>query len=290
MESINILICQLAVTQKKDLLREWVEAEEVKDQLERVWSIIDGSPCNFAVFPETCYFPEFYSNYVKHSENRLIIAGSSYNDEGLNETHVFENGKHRAIRKIFPSPVEVMELNHPNTSQPDSIIREWENDIENDIWPDYFIDIPGGLKAAVLTCMDYYRLGYFLANSSIISPRLWGMVAPSSNGRQDIFLRLTRAIHDVNEKVYSIVVNSRDNSRPTGWNQGGSYIYGPITGNVKRQMTELGQSDSHNSAIYRLGENASLLSMRLSPGDNITFFARSKNFHSNPTRIKEYEL
>ena len=290
MSCINVLICQLAVTQKKDHLREWVELSEVEEQIQRVWSIMDETAANLVVFPETCYFPELSNVYAERSESAVIIAGSAYNEKGLNETHIYQNGNHRVIRKIFPSPVEVMELNYPNDRQPDLVIKEWEKNIQNGKWSDYFIDLPGGRKAVVLTCMDYYRLGYYIANSSIISPHLWGMIAPSSNGKQDIFLRLTAAIHDLNEKVYSIVINSRNNSRPSGWDQGGSYVYGPITGNVKSKMVDIGQTDSHVSAIYTLGDGAQALSMSLIPGEDVTFFARSKDFLSNPTNIREFNL
>ena len=290
MGSTNVLICQLAVAQKKDMMREWVDYADVEDQVRRAWQIADETHADLVIFPETCYFPELFDEYTKRSEKRIIVAGTGYNDAGINEAHVFQNKRHLALRKIFPSPIEVMELNHPNTLRPDEVIKDWETRIQRGDWPDYFISLPDGRKAVVLTCMDYYRLGYYLAGSSLISPKLWGMIAPASNGRQDIFLRLSGAIHDANDKVYSIVVNSRNETRPPDNDQGGSYIYGPITSNVRSKMLSIGQTDTHFSAIYRLGDGAESLALSLLPGEDITFFARSKDFFSTPTNVKHYDL
>ena len=272
------------------MMKEWVELKEVEDQVKRIWEIMDETHYDLVVFPETCYFPDLSDEYVKRSENCIIVAGSGYNEEGVNETHVYQNKCHCVLRKIFPSPFEVMELNHPNNNWPDEIIKDWETQIQKNTWPDYFISLPDGRKAVILNCMDYYRLGYYLAASSVISPKLWGMIVPSSNGRQDVFLRLTGAIHDANEKVYSIIVNSRDKNRRAKEDQGGSYVYGPITRNVKGKMVGIGQTNDHSSAIYQLGDDAEALAMNLLPGEDVTFFARSKNFFSNPTNIVKFNL
>ena len=290
MQSANILLCQLEVSQRKDMLREWVEAEEAWPQLERCWELMREENSDLVVIPETCYLEEYEEQYSEYSRGRIIVAGTAYDDAGINSAHVFKDGKHVVLRKIFTSPVEVMELNHPNTRRPDEIVREWESRIVRGDIPEYFVEMPGGGLAAILTCMDYYRLGYYIANSTVISPLLWGLVAPSSNGQQGLFLRLSQAMHDVCDRVYSIVVNSRDNSRPSGWDQGKSYVYGPITRNVKEHMRGLGQTDEHLSAIYRMGDGASALSMRLVPGGAITFFARSQGFRSTPTHVREMPL
>lgn len=289
----RVLMCQLVAKQRYNTQKSWIELDEVRPQFEKCWEIIRREKVGLAIFPETSYLPELYDTYRELSENCLIIAGSLYNEDSINETHVFgPNGYYKVLPKLFPSPKEVMELHHPNQRIPDQIIKGWEADVQKGHWPDYFPLLGDGSdkRIAILNCMDYYRLGYYVANSSILSPHIWALISPCSNGQQEIFTRLSGAIHDANERVYSMVVNSNNASRPAGASQGLSYIMGPVTFNVRRLLAAIGQENDHFSYIYQLGEGAEALSMDLMDGADVRFFARSKDFFSNPANISRVDL
>lgn len=292
--TIRVLLCQLKVRQKRNYQRAWVEYEEAQPQLERCWALVEEHKPDLVVLPETCYFPQIEDTYRQMAaDGRLVVAGSAYSEASVNETHIFAaDGSHCALPKIFPSPKEIMELNHPNRQVADVLIAEWEAGIKAGRWPDYFplIDAERGRRIAVLTCMDYYRLGYYVANSSVMSPHVWGLVSPSSNPQQEIFLRLAEAVHDANERVYSMVLNSHNESRVAGSSQGESFVLGPITPNVKAMLEDNGQENPHFSFIYQLGEAPEALMMDLIDGEDVRFFARSKDFFSNPTNIRAFSL
>ncbi len=290
MATTKLLLCQLSVTQLVNLKREWVEFAEVKAQLAKCHELIVERKPDITVMPETCYFPHFETFYTTMSVGRLIVAGSRYNEDGVNETHVFCDGKHTALRKLFPSPKEVMENNHPNCNRPDMLFSEWENEVRQGHWPDYFVLLPGTDQVvAILNCMDYYRLGYYVANSSVIAPKLWGIVSPCSNGQQDIFVRLSQAIHDSSSRIYSIVVNSANASRHDDSSQGESYVYGPVTRNIKAHLAKMHRWDEkHPAAICHLkaSRQAQALLMDLLPPRKVEFFARDSSFRSNPINVE----
>lgn len=288
----RLLICQMSVEQRRDLTREWVNLSEVESQLTNSLGLIKQLKPNLVVMPETCYFPEYKERYRAASASRLIVAGSYYNDDGINQTHYFLNGEHAVLDKLFPSPKEVMEINYPSTMQPDELFANWESQIRQETWPEYFVRLPNGDQyVVILNCMDYYKLGYYVASSSLIAPQLWGIVSPCSNGQQDIFLRLSQAMHDSNSRLYSIVVNSNNASRSADSDQGMSYVYGPATRNIKEYCAEkYGWTDPHPAAICHLGTGAKAVVMDLLPPPKVEFFARSRDFRSNPTGIKIFDL
>ncbi len=290
----RVMLCQLKAKQRHIIQKSWVVYDEVRPQLERCFALIEEQKPQLVVLPETCYIPQLYDTYKSLAQDCFIVAGSAYNDDGINETHMFgPNGFYSVVPKIFPSPKETMEYNHPNTKMPDLVLKQWEAEVERGEWPPYFpvIDEKNGQRLAVLNCMDYYRMGYFVANSSVISPHIWGIVSPCSNGQQEVFFRLAGAIHDANDLIYSFVVNSHNQTRPPGSTQGQSFVMGPITHNTKALLSlQTGQKDDHFAYIYKLGEDAEVLFLDLIDGKDVCFFARSKDFKSTPTNIQRVSL
>ena len=287
------MIFQLAMHQKRDLNKAWIDYAQVESQLDKCWELMREHRPALAIFPELCYFPEVLPIYEELSRSCLIIAGSFYDENGVNTTQLFgPNGFQCQLPKLFPSPKEVMELNHPGTRRADELVRAWEEEVKAGKWPPYFQPIgeKPGRYLAILTCMDYYRLAYYIANSTVLSPHIWGIAAPSSNGQMDVFFRLSGAIHDLNERMYSIVVNSRNEGRLAISSQGCSYVMGPITYNMKTMLSQSGQENEHFSFISQLGEGAEAVCMDLIDGARVRFFARSKDFQSNPTNIQFFSL
>ncbi|NLW78230.1 MAG: hypothetical protein GXY32_02305 [Ruminococcaceae bacterium] len=295
--AVRVLMFQLKVRQQRDWQRSWVEYADVAPMMAHCFEIARRHQPDLVVFPETCYIAALDGEYRKLAQHSVVVAGSAYNAQSVNETHLYlPDGEHRVLPKLFPSPWEIMELNHPNQQVPDQVIARWEAGIRRGEWPPYFpvVDKASGKRLAILNCMDYYRLGYYVGNSSLISPHVWGMVSPCSNTQQSVFFRLSEVIHDTNERIYSIVVNSHNEARAPGSSQGESYVMGPITYNVKKMLEGQGQGKSrengHFSFIYQLESEPEALMMDLIDGSDVRFFARSKDFYSNPTGITRIKL
>ena len=96
---LKILGIQLKVDLDCDELNEYlIENDILYKQMSKVKELISKKNPDIIALPEMCYIKELEDHYLKVSKNKLIIAGSIYQN-GINHTVVFNNKNKYLIRK-----------------------------------------------------------------------------------------------------------------------------------------------------------------------------------------------
>ena len=96
---IKILGVQLKVDLDCDEINEYlIENDSLYKQMSKVKELISKKCPDIIALPEMCYIKEMDDYYLKISKNKLIVAGSIYQN-GINYTVVFNNKNKYLIRK-----------------------------------------------------------------------------------------------------------------------------------------------------------------------------------------------
>lgn len=239
-------------------------------QIDDSFILIDKNNPDLIIYPELAYSDSYYLLLKQLSYDRLIVAGSVYR-ENINMTIVFFNGQLYEIPKLYASNQEPMVRYIDKLDTEEAIHKLVDHTF-------YFKD----KKIVILNCMEYYNLAYYLARED---KDIFALVCPCCNNKMNLFKMESQAIHNHNENIYSIVVNSFGTYNEKPFATGESYIYGPIQRQEKLWLSEDGIiNDNHNSSILNLGDKASYFYGEFT--NNLKRFGRSDDYINNPRKVK----
>lgn len=241
-----------------------------RKQMEDSFKLIDRNNPDLVIYPELAYNDYYYEMFRQLSIDRLIVAGSIYR-ENINTTIVFLDGNLLEIPKLYASNQEPMVRYIEKIDTEEAINRLDDHTF-------YF----SGKKVVILNCMEYYNLAYYLARED---KDIFALICPCCNNKMNLFKMESQAIHNHNENIYSVVVNSFGTYNGKSFATGESYIYGPIQRQEKMWLVEDGiTSDNHNSSILNLGEDVSYFYGEFT--NNLKRFGRSDDYINNPQKVK----
>lgn len=245
-----------------------------KKEMSDSFKLIDSNKPDLVVYPELAYNDCYYEELKQLSFDRLIVAGSIYR-ENINTTIVFFDGKLLEIPKLYASNQEPM-VRYIEKLRIEEAIRKLDNHI-------FYIN---DKKVVILNCMEYYNLAYYLARED---KDIFALVSPCCNNKLNLFKMESQAIHNHNENIYSIVVNSFGTYNGESFATGESYIYGPIQKQEKIWLEEEGISgDNHNSSILNLRNEVSYFYGEFT--NNLNRFGRSDDYINNPQKVKVLKI
>lgn len=241
-----------------------------RKQMEESFKLIDCNKPDLVIYPELAYNDCYYEMFRQLSFERLIVAGSIYR-ENINTTIVFFDGNLLEIPKLYASNQEPMVRYIEKIDTEEAINRLDDHTF-------YF----NGKKVVILNCMEYYNLAYYLARED---KDIFALICPCANNKMNLFKMESQAIHNHNENIYSVVVNSFGTYNGKIFATGESYIYGPIQRQEKMWLMEDGiTSDNHNSSILNLEDGASYFYGEFT--NNLKRFGRSDDYINNPQKVK----
>ena len=84
-----------------------IETDEVLNQIESAFQIIEKYTPDIIMFPEMTYLERYDETYQKLSISRILVAGSYYKS-GINTTVIFSDGVKHEIPKFYASGAEPM--------------------------------------------------------------------------------------------------------------------------------------------------------------------------------------
>jgi len=272
MDYLKVLGCQLKVVLDSDGKNEFlVNPSYLREQIEFIKEIIKLKNPDVVIFPEMCYLEEMQDYFMDISHDKLIVAGSIYEDEH-NTTKVFSNGSLFNVVKCNASGAEPMVRTIQSIST--------EEFLKHHLLSHTFM--VKDKKIVVLNCMEYYQNAYYIAREC---PDVFGIISICSNSNVDVFLEETRAIHNHNEKIYTFMVNCVSNYMGKDYGKGYSYVYGPIQGHEKEWLLMDGiKFDEHVSSILRLGEDSEYFYGEFI--NDFSRFGRSDNYLNNPRGVE----
>lgn len=267
---LKILGFQLELDLKSTGRREFVlENEKYKKQMEETFILINEYNPDLVIYPELVYTDFYYSNFLELSKGRLIVAGSVYRDS-INTSIVFQNEEVFEIPKLYASNQEPMVR----------FIDKLDYRIALKMFDDHIFYI-NKRKIVLLNCMEYYNLAYYLARED---NDIFALVSPCCNNKMNLFKMETQAIHNHNDNIYSIVVNSVGTYNEESFSTGDSYVYGPIQKMESKWLQEEGViNDKHNSSILNL-KGSSYFYGEFT--NNLKRFGRSDDYINNPRKVK----
>lgn len=271
MEYLKILGFQLKVNLACDHYKEYlVICKKYQEQIVESLKIIDRLSPDIVIYPEMCYSEDYDSEFIKLSKDKLIIAGSIY-EENKNITVVYNNQVRHNIEKRYASGAEPM-TRYIDYLEPDEFISKYLDEHT------FFIK---GKKIVVLNCMEYYHVAYYLARKY---PDIFALISPCSNNNQSVFIEESKALHNHNENIYSFVVNCISDYNDKSYAKGESYIYGPIQHHEKEWLKKEGmESDKHNSSILALNGESSYFYGEFT--NNLVPYGRSDRYINNPKKV-----
>lgn len=272
MDYLKVLGCQVKVVLDSNGKVEFlVNPDDLKEQLMFVKDIIKLKNPDVVILPEMCYLEDMYDYFMNLSHNKLIVAGSIYQNN-RNTTKVFSDGKLYDIRKCNASGAEPM-VRTIQSILPEEFLKQQ--------LPSHTFMVKDK-RIVVLNCMEYYQNAYYIAREC---PDVFGIISICSNSNVGVFLDESRAIHNHNEKIYTFMVNCVSNYMGKDYAKGVSYVYGPIQGHEKEWllMDEI-KSDEHVSSILRLGDESEYFYGEFI--NDFSRFGRSDNYLSNPRGVE----
>jgi hypothetical protein len=285
---MKMLGLQLEVEENIEGLREFINESIIIDKIKKSFKLIKSLEPDIVLFPEMCYIPSIHKDYLSLSYNRLIVAGSHYNDQNENITVIYQNGKMFTLPKIYPSPDEPMFLSRINILEPTEIILKWENEIKEGLLPNYFFKTVNNKIAVVLNCIDYYKLAYYIARSPILSKDLLILLSPCSNNRVEVFIEESKAIHNHNVNIYSFIINACSVLNTQSYAVGKSYLFGVIDPYSNSNQFKSKQNIEHFSSILNIDNGNKAIF--IDTIDNFSLLKRSDLYQKNPKNIQIIDL
>jgi len=241
-----------------------------KKQMTDSFDLIDSNKPELVIYPELAYSDSYYEEFRQLSFNRLIVVGSIYR-ENINTTIVFLDGSLLEFPKLYASNQEPM-VRYIEKIDTETATHKLTDHIF------YFSD----KKIVILNCMEYYNLAYYLARED---KDIFALICPCCNNKMNLFKMESQAIHNHNENIYSIVVNSFGTYNGENFATGESYIYGPIQRQEKMWLMEDGiTNDNHNSSILNMGDGISYFYGEFT--NNLKRFGRSDDYINNPQKVR----
>ena len=279
---LSVCMFQLKIQCDCDSQNEFLlETDEVFKQLEKALDIISCEQPDITLFPEMTYLAKYESQFVKLSENRIIVAGSYYKNR-INTTIVFENGQKREIPKSYASGAEPMARKISYMSG-ERFVSEFLK--EHEFWIN-------DKKIYILNCMEYYHAAYYIARNPCLQKDCFGIFAICSNSNTRVFEEETVCIHNHNESLYTFILNSVSTYQGINYADGKSYIYGPISIHEKDWLRMEGIECKKNVChILSLStEKAECVYGKFVYPEYLSRFGRSDKYLNNPRDIKVLNL
>lgn len=269
---IKILGIQLKVELDCDQKNEYlIKNNSLYAQISKVKQLINKKNPDIIALPEMCYLEELEDYYIKKSKNKLIIAGSIYNN-GINYTIVFNNKVKYLIKKCNASGAEPMIRNQTNTST-DEFIK---------YYLDEHIFKIKNKKILILNCMEYYQHAYIISRKY---KDIFAIICICSNSNQKVFLEESKALHNHSENIYSFVINCVSNYQKKEYAKGNTYIYGPIQYHEQDWLKKEGfVIDNHSCSILQLSNKKEYFYGEFT--NNFSRFGRSDYYLNNPKKIE----
>lgn len=259
---------QLDCNSKNEYL---IKTKELELATKRMQEIINEKLADIIILPEMCYQEDLYNYWKDLSKDKLIIAGSIYN-EGENQTVIFSNNKSFFIPKCNASSAEPMVRFIEECSSLDFINKHLQEHI-------FWIK---GRKVVILNCMEYYQNAYSIARSA---NNLFALICICSNNNSKVFKEETRAIHNHCENLYTFMVNCISTYKNKPYAKGESYVYGPIQRQeqdwLKKERVII---DDHCSSILNLSSEPEYFYGEFT--NNFSRFGRSDEYKNNPKNIE----
>ena len=279
---LSVCMFQLKIQCDCDSQNEFLlETDEVFKQFEKALGIISFCQPDISLFPEMTYLEKYESQYLKLSENRIIVAGSHYKN-GINTTVVFENGQKREIPKSYASGAEPMARKISYISG-ERFVAEFLK--EHEFWIN-------DKKIYILNCMEYYHAAYYIARNPFLQKNLFGIFAICSNSNTRVFEEETVCIHNHNESLYTFVLNAVGTYQGGDYADGKSYIYGPISIHEKDWLRMEGIECKKNVChiLSLSSENAECVYGKFVYPEYLSRFGRSDKYLNNPRDVKVLNL
>ncbi len=272
MSELKILGLQLVVDLDCTSTDEYlIETMEFKEQMQEVKKLISTKNPDIVILPEMCYSEDYYEYFMNLSNNKLIVAGSIYNN-GINQTVVFFENKEYRIPKCNASGAEPMIRNIRKISNSEFLNQKLDSHT-------FIFD---NKKLIILNCMEYYQNAYYIARND---PNLFGILCICSNNNPKVFLDESRVVHNHCENIYTFMVNCVSTYKGVSYGTGESYIYGPIQQHEREWLKKEGIiSDEHPSSILKLGNDSEYFYGEFI--NDFSRFGRSDNYLNNPKMIE----
>lgn len=269
---IKVLGIQLKVDLDCNETNEYlIETKEYYDQIEKVKEVIHKKNPDIIAIPEMCYVEELDEYYLKLSKNKLIIAGSIYQN-GINYTVVFSNKNKYLIRKYNASGAEPM-IRFQESTTTDDFIKYHLNE--------HIFKIKEK-KILVLNCMEYYQHAYTISRKY---NDIFAIVCICSNSNQKVFIEESKAIHNHCENIYSFVINCISNYQKEEYAKGNTYIFGPIQYHEQDWLKKEGYDiENHSCSILKLSNKPEYFYGEFT--NNFSRFGRSDYYLNNPKNIE----
>ena len=274
---LSVCMFQLDVQLDCNSIDEYlIETNEVLNQIESAFQIIEKYQPDIAMFPEMTYLERFEERYSKLSTSRIIVAGSYYK-EGINTTIVFDNGVKHEIVKSYASGAEPL-ARHISFIKPTDFLQTKLKDHE------FWIK---GKKIYILNCMEYYHTAYFIARDDSLTDELFGIFTICSNSNTRVFEEETVCTHNHNEALYTFTLNCVSKYKGENYGDGKSYIYGPVSQHEKEWLRKEGieskQNVCHVLSLPRA--EAQFVYGEFVFHDKLSRFGRSDKYLNNPRNI-----
>lgn len=246
-----------------------IVSEKYEKNMEETFSLINKFKPDLVIYPELAYNDAYFDYFKYLSRGRLIVAGSIYRGN-INTTIVFQDENFFEIPKLYASNQEPM-VRFIKKLEIDEALEKITDHV-------FYID---GRKIVILNCMEYYNLAYNLARKD---KDIFALISPCCNNKMNLFKMESQAIHNHNENIYSIVLNSTGTYNGDGFASGDSYIYGPIQKQERIWLEEDGIiRDNHNSSILSIDGNSGYFYGEFT--NNLNRFGRSDDYSNNPRNV-----
>lgn len=264
---------QLDCNSKNEYL---IETNEVLNQIEAAFHIIEKYEPDIAMFPEMVYLERYEERYQKLSISRIIVAGSYYK-EGINTTVIFNDGIKYEVIKDYASGAEPM-ARKISFIQPEEFLKTKLK--EHEFWVK-------GKKVYILNCMEYYHTAYYIARNEELKDKLFGIFTICSNSNTRVFEEETVCTHNHNEDLYTFTLNCVSTYKGENYGDGGSYIYGPVSQHEKEWLRKEG-IDSKKNVCHILSlskEKSQFVYGKFAFSEDLSRYGRSDKYLNNPRDI-----
>lgn len=272
MNCLKVLGLQLIMELDCNSRDEYLIRNDIFDsQIECVKKLISLKNPDIVILPEMAYLSGMEQYYKEISKDKLVVAGSIYND-GINQSVVFFNNQVYYIPKCNASVAEPM-VRFIDKCTPDDFIKNKLSDHT------FIFD---GKKIIVLNCMEYYQNAYYIARGV---DDLFGIICICSNNNPKLFVEESKVIHNHKESIYTFMINCVSTYKGESFGKGQSYVYGPIQGYEREWLVKEGiKMDEHVSSILKLGSEDEYYYGEFS--NEFSRFGRSDEYINNPKNVE----